>query len=146
MGLFGKKKAPPAEANFEGGVALIGRRAMIQQLQAKPELNGLVATLRSWHGADPCDVGSSNRFEVEVAGVGAFKLKLSNLKLLSDADVLGREVLVGGLKERSDLNGATGHVVRWLEERARFEVTVAGEAVLMKPANVRLPDSGRRGR
>ena len=155
MGWFGKKKEEPARARqdkieaesagFEGGVALVGRHAMVQSVQAKPELNGLYCTIRNWIAADPCDPATTNRFEVDViggaagaSGVGTFKLKLANLNL-KPPDALGQQCSIAGLKSREDLNGARGSVLRWVEDKGRYEVTVASELVLVKRENIVLP-------
>ena len=146
----GKKKIdyPPEETNFVGGVALVGRRAMVHGLQAKPELNGLACKLIGWHPADPVDPTTSNRFEVDVVGAGIFKLKSTNLKILEQGDLLGETVQIKGLKGRADLNDAHAHVMRWVEASGRFEVMVGGEKVLVKEANIVLPGavSIKRGR
>ena len=141
MGLFSKKKPEAPEVVFEGGVALLGRIAMVHGLQAKPELNGRPGKLINWCPADPCDPEAKHRFEVELDGMGKFKLKQSNLKMLGDEDVLGKRVQIGGLAGRSDLNGSIAQVLRWLEDKERFEVSVkdGSETVHVKPANISLP-------
>lgn len=142
MGWFSKKKKepPPGEHNFEGGVALIGRRAMVQNLQAKPELNGLPCKLVGWHPADPVDPTTANRFEVDVVGAGLFKLKQSNLKMLQEEDLLGKSVEISGLQGRADLNGGKGQVLRWVQDSGRYELLMqSGEKAMVKQANLHLP-------
>jgi|UniRef100_A0A7S3BSW8 hypothetical protein len=141
FGRYPSSSQKDEEFQFVGGVALLGRLAVVQHLTAKPELNGRVGKLVHWHPADPMDPNATNRFEVEVLGAGTFKLKLRNLHLLDDkaGDLRGQSVRVCGLWGRSELNGSLGRVVRLHAESGRFEVLMdTGESMLMKQANLKV--------
>ena len=55
MGIASSKRKPKraAEAEFVGGVQLVGRRVMVKNLYNRPELNGLPGTIRRWIPSDP---------------------------------------------------------------------------------------------
>ena len=123
--------------NFNDADApFVGKRVLISNLVARPDLNGKIGEAESFSSA-------SGRYAVNVAGE-QIALRATNLSLAKanarDAEAFTPQtrVKIKGLSGKPELNGCGGTVLEWNEEKERFVVELDGslQKMLLRAANL----------
>eukprot|EP00670_Eutreptiella_braarudii_P001243 CAMPEP_0174294956 /NCGR_PEP_ID=MMETSP0809-20121228/43182_1 /TAXON_ID=73025 ORGANISM="Eutreptiella gymnastica-like, Strain CCMP1594" /NCGR_SAMPLE_ID=MMETSP0809 /ASSEMBLY_ACC=CAM_ASM_000658 /LENGTH=162 /DNA_ID=CAMNT_0015396813 /DNA_START=1 /DNA_END=486 /DNA_ORIENTATION=+ len=104
-----------------------GTKVVLCGLQSAAQHNGKVASVVDY------DAGAG-RYTVQLNDGTNLALKPTNLTQIVNAQIYG-------LKSQPELNGASGKVVRWDEDKGRYEVNVPShnKSLSLQPANVVLP-------
>lgn len=89
-------------------------------------------------GAETIEEGDGDKFREEVAKAEAAKAA-AEAQIEQAKNVLprGTKVVIDGLQSRADLNGQTGLVVTYVEEKGRYKVRIKdGSSIAVKPENI----------
>jgi hypothetical protein len=101
-----------------------GTKVLVHGLQSAPQHNGKVASIMEF------DSGSG-RYQVQLNGGAQIALRPANFTQVTSA-------IVTGLKSQPELNGVSGKIQGWAEDKGRYEVVVHGRSLSLLPGNVQL--------
>jgi hypothetical protein len=120
--------------------SLVGKEVVLRGIKAKPELNGTTGTVESF-------IAESGRYLVELPDGSRFNFKPANLAVAeaTPGSLVGKDVVLHGLKSKPELNGDIGKAISFSEVSGRYVVEMSDEVELaLKTANLSVATEDHR--